>query len=127
MEAAPALTRGRLNLDPERRVLIDGVLPALPPAIAAAQKACVFAYIRYVKRNTTTLVTGLRVAGMIAPMVLDKQINRDWFAQVLLPQPRLSEISIMNNLSSHKRAAVNDRSKRSWRSFAFFPPLRIRL
>jgi transposase len=40
-------------------------------------------------RWTTTLVAGLRMAGMVAPMVLDGPINGDWFAayvrQVLVP------------------------------------------
>ena len=30
-------------------------------------------------RKTTTLVAGLRMTGMIAPMVLDCPINGDWF------------------------------------------------
>jgi len=30
-------------------------------------------------RKTTTLVAGLRMTGMIAPMVLDRPINGDWF------------------------------------------------
>ena len=43
-------------------------------------------------RKTTTLVAGLRMTGMIAPMVLDGPINGDWFeayvAQVLVPELR---------------------------------------
>ena len=42
-------------------------------------------------RKTTTLVAGLRLDGMVAPMVLDGPINGDWFeayvAQVLPPDP----------------------------------------
>ena len=30
-------------------------------------------------RKTTTLVAGLRMTGMVAPMVLDGPINGDWF------------------------------------------------
>ena len=30
-------------------------------------------------RKTTTLVAGLRLDGMVAPMVLDGPINGDWF------------------------------------------------
>ncbi|MBW4331761.1 hypothetical protein KY084_12870 [Stakelama sp. CBK3Z-3] len=41
-------------------------------------------------RKTTTLVAGLRMTGMVAPMVLDGPINGDWFeayvAQVLVPE-----------------------------------------
>jgi|GEM_PF-1283487 hypothetical protein len=39
--------------------------------------------------KTTTLVAGLRMTGRVAPMVLDRPINGDWFeayvAQVLIP------------------------------------------
>jgi hypothetical protein len=39
-------------------------------------------------RKTTTLVAGLRMTGMVAPMVLDGPVNGDWFeayvAQVLV-------------------------------------------
>ena len=41
-------------------------------------------------RKTTTLVAGLRMTGMVAPMVLDGPINDDWFeayvTQVLVPE-----------------------------------------
>jgi hypothetical protein len=43
-------------------------------------------------RKTTTLVAGLRLDGMVAPMVLDGPINGDWFeayvAHVLAPALR---------------------------------------
>ena len=61
-------------------------------------------------RKTTTLVAGLRLKGMVAPMVLDGPINGDWFeayvAQVLAPTLRPGDIVVMDNLSSHKRASV---------------------
>ena len=61
-------------------------------------------------RKTTTLVAGLRMSGMIAPMLLDGPINGDWFeayvGQVLVPELKPGDIVIMDNLSSHKRASV---------------------
>ena len=58
-------------------------------------------------RKTTTLVAGLRMNGMVAPLVLDGPINGDWFeayvAQVLVPELRPGDVVIMDNLSSHKR------------------------
>lgn len=60
-------------------------------------------------RKTTTLVAGLRMSGMVAPMVLDGPINGDWFeayvARVLVPELRPGDVVIMDNLSSHKRAS----------------------
>jgi transposase len=61
-------------------------------------------------RKTTTLVAGLRLDGMVAPMVLDGPINGDWFeayvAHVLARTLRPGDIVVMDNLSSHKRAAA---------------------
>ena len=77
-------------------------------------------------RKTTTLVAGLRMTGMIAPMVLDGPINGDWFeayvAQVLVPELRPGDIVIMDNLSSHKRAAVRERIEAAGASLRFLPP-----
>ena len=50
-------------------------------------------------RITTTLVTGLRMSGMIAPMVLDGPINGDWFeadvGQVLVPELKPGDILLL--------------------------------
>jgi transposase len=57
------------------------------------------------RRKTTTLAAGLRLSGMVAPMVLDGPINGDWFEacirQVLMSTLRPGDIVIMDNLSSH--------------------------
>lgn len=51
-------------------------------------------------RKTTTLVTGLRMTGMVAPMVLDGPINGDWFEayvqQVLVPDLGRGDVVIMD-------------------------------
>lgn len=56
-------------------------------------------------RKTTTLVAGLRMTGMVAPMLLDWPINGDRLeadvAQVLVPELRPGNVAIMDNLSSH--------------------------
>ena len=58
-------------------------------------------------RKTTTLVAGLRMTGMIAPMVLDGPINGDRFeayvSRVFVPELRLGDVVITDNLSSPKR------------------------
>ena len=77
-------------------------------------------------RKTTTLVAGLPMSGMVAPMVLDGPINGDWFeayvAQVLVPELRSGDIVIMNNLSSHKRAAVREWIEAAGATLRFLPP-----
>jgi transposase len=50
-------------------------------------------------RKTTTLVAGLRLSGMAAPMVLDGPINGDWFEayvrHVLAPTLRPGDIVVI--------------------------------
>jgi len=77
-------------------------------------------------RKTTTLVAGLRLAGMVAPMVLDGPINGDWFeayvAQVLVPELRPGDVVIMDNLLSPNRAAVQERIEAGGATLRFLPP-----
>ncbi len=77
-------------------------------------------------RKTTTLVAGLRMTGMVAPMVLDGPINGDWFEayvdQVLVPDLRRGDIVIMDNLSSHKRASIRDLIEAAGARLMFLPP-----
>ncbi len=77
-------------------------------------------------RKTTTLVAGLRTTGMVAPMVLDGPINGDWFEayvrQVLVPELRGGDIVIMDNLSSHKRAAARELIEEAGATLRFLPP-----
>ncbi len=77
-------------------------------------------------RKTTTLVAGLRMTGMVAPMVLDGPINGNWFeayvCQVLVPVLRRGDIVIMDNLSSHKRASVRKLIEETGASLLFLPP-----
>ena len=77
-------------------------------------------------RKTTTLVAGLRMTGMVAPMVLDGPINGDWFEayvrQVLVPDLRRGDVVIMGNLSSHKRASVREAIEAVGARLLFLPP-----
>ena len=90
-------------------------------------------------RKTTTLIAGLRLDGMVAPMVLDGPINHcpageckhsprggDWFeayvGQVLLPTLRPGDVVIMDNLSSHKRASVREMIEAKGARLRFLPP-----
>ena len=77
-------------------------------------------------RKTTTLVAGLRMTGMVAPMVLDGPINGDWFeayvTQVLVPDLKPGDVVIMDNLSSHKRASVRELIEAAGATLRFLPP-----
>jgi len=77
-------------------------------------------------RKTTTLVAGLRLDGMVAPMALDGPINGDRFeacvARVPLPTLRAGDVVIMDNLSSHKRAPVREMIEANGARLIFLPP-----
>jgi transposase len=76
--------------------------------------------------KTTTFVGALRHTGMIAPMVLDGPINGVWFQayveQVLVPELRLGDIIIMDNLGSHKAAGVRAAIEAAGARLLFLPP-----
>jgi transposase len=77
-------------------------------------------------RKTTTLVAGLRMTGMVAPMVLEGPINGDWFeayvTKVLVPELHPGDIVFMDNLSSHKRVAVKEKIEAAGATLRFLPP-----
>ena len=77
-------------------------------------------------RKTTTLIAGLRLSGMVAPMVLDGPVNGEWFeayvAQILVPELRRGDVVIMDNLASHKRAPVRQRIEAAGATLLFLPP-----
>ena len=76
--------------------------------------------------KTTTFVAGLRLSGMMAPMVLDGPINRDAFQayidQVLVPELKPADIVIMDNLSSHKGAKVREAIEAAGAILLYLPP-----
>jgi transposase len=76
--------------------------------------------------KTTTFVAGLRLTGMVAPMVLDGPINgvsfQAYVDQVLVPELRPGDIVIMDNLGSHKGAAVREAIEAAGASLLYLPP-----
>ena len=76
--------------------------------------------------KTTTLIAGLRLSGMVAPMVLDGPVNSAWFEayvdQILVPELRCGDVVIMDNLSSHKRASVRAMVEAAGATIMFLPP-----
>ena len=76
--------------------------------------------------KTTTFVAGLRLSGMVAPMVLDGPINRDAFLayvnQILVPELVPGDIVVMDNLSSHKGAGVRQAIEAAGAMLLYLPP-----
>ena len=76
--------------------------------------------------KTTTFVAGLRLTGIVAPMVLDGPINRDAFQayvdQVLVPELSPGDVVIMDNLSSHKGGQIRQAIEAAGASLLYLPP-----
>jgi len=76
--------------------------------------------------KTTTFVAGLRLTGMVAPMVLDGPINRDAFQayvdQVLVPELSPGDVVVMDNLSSHKGGKIRQAIEAAGASLLYLPP-----
>lgn len=117
------------DLDPERLVFVDETWTATNMARShgrCPRGARLRMGFPHGHRKTTTLVAGLRLSGMVAPMVLDGPINGDWFEayirHVLAPTLRPGDIVIMDNLSSHKRPAARQLIEAAGAELRFLPP-----
>ena len=76
--------------------------------------------------KTTTFVAGLRLSGMVAPLVLDGPVNgvsfRAYVEQILVPELTPGDIVIMDNLGSHKSAGVRDAVEAAGATLLYLPP-----
>jgi len=76
--------------------------------------------------KTTTFVAGLRLTGIVAPMVLDGPINGRSFQayvdRVLVPDLRPGDIVIMDNLGSHKGPGVQAAIEAAGATVRYLPP-----
>ena len=80
--------------------------------------------------KTTTFLAALRCDGITAPCVFDGPINgekfRAYVEQILVPTLRPGDIVIMNNLGSHKSAAVREAIEAAGATRWLLPPLQSR-
>lgn len=76
--------------------------------------------------KTTTFIAGLRLTGIVAPMVLDGPINARSFQtyvdRVLIPDLRPGDIVIMDNLGSHKSPGVQAAIEAAGATVRYLPP-----
>ncbi|HSM42626.1 MAG TPA: IS630 family transposase [Afifellaceae bacterium] len=119
----------QLDLDPARLVFIDETWASTNMARLrgrAAKGERLRAGIPHGHWKTTTFVAGLRLTGMVAPMVLDGPINRVAFQayveQVLVPELEPGDVVVMDNLSSHKGVAVRAAIEAAGASLLYLPP-----
>jgi transposase len=78
------------------------------------------------RRHTTTLIAALDLSGMRCSMVVDGPVNADVFTafveQVLCPELRPGDIVALDNLASHKVAAVRRLIEARGASVLLLPP-----
>jgi transposase len=120
---------GQLDFDPEKLVFIDETWATTNMARKngrAPQGERLRASVPHGHWKTTTFVAGLRLTGLTAPMVLDGPINGQWFQayvdQVLVPTLRKGDIVVMDNLGSHKGAAVRKAIEDAGATLLYLPP-----
>lgn len=76
--------------------------------------------------KTTTLVAGLRLDGVTAPMVIDGAMDgemfRAWTEQMLALTLRPGDVVIMDNLPAHKVAGVREAIEAAGARLLYLPP-----
>lgn len=117
------------DLDPARLIFIDETWTATN--MARTHGRCqrgqrLRSLVPHGHWKTTTFVAGLRLSGIAAPFVLDGPINRVAFQtyvdQVLVPELMPGDIVVMDNLGSHKGAAIRAAIEAAGARLLFLPP-----
>ena len=84
------------------------------------------AKVPYGHWKTLTFLAGLRHDKIVAPLVLDGPINGAiflaWVEQALVPTLAPGDIVILDNLGSHKGAAVRKAIRKAKAHLLFLPP-----
>ena len=128
-EKRRAFIRRQPSLDPDHLVLIDETWAATNMARRygrAARGLRLLAPVPHGHWKVTTLVAGLRRSGITAPCVFDGAINgerfRAYVEQMLAPRLRPDDIVLLDNLSSHKIAGVEDAITAQGARLIYLPP-----
>lgn len=117
------------GLDPERLVFIDETWAKTNmtrPRGRSLRGTRLVAATPHSHWKTTTFLAGLRTSGMIAPLVIDGAVNSRIFLAYVREQLagalRPGDVVILDNLSSHKPAAVREAIERVGASLVYLPP-----
>ena len=120
---------GQIDLDPEKLIFIDetGASTRMARLRGRAPRGerC-RASVPHGHWKTTTFTAGLRLTGMVAPMVLDGAMNgpafKAYVEQVLVPELKPGDIVVMDNLPAHKVTGVRDAIKGVKAHLLYLPP-----
>jgi len=117
------------SLDPRKLVFIDETWAStnMTPRYGRCEKGKrLIARAPFGHWKTTTFLAALRCDGITAPCVFDGPINgekfRAYIEQILVPTLRPGDIVIMDNLSSHKSAAVREAIEAAGATRWLLPP-----
>lgn len=117
------------NVEAKRLVFIDETwtktnMTRLHGRCAKGQR--LVAHVPHGHWKTMTFVAGLRCGGIVAPCVFDGPVNAvcflAWVVQFLVPTLQTGDIVVMDNLSSHKGAAVRSALRAVGAKLFFLPP-----
>ena len=76
--------------------------------------------------KTTTLVAGLRLGGLMAPMAIDGAMNGEAFTayaeKILAPTLSPGDVVVMDNLPAHKVSGAQAAIERAGARLLFLPP-----
>lgn len=117
------------DLDPRRLVFVDetGASTKMARLYGRAKRGerCIAA-VPHGHWKTTTLVGGLRLSGITAPMTIDGAMDGPaflaWVEQMLAPTLAPGDIVVMDNLPAHKPAAVRAAIERCGAELRLLPP-----
>ena len=119
----------QLGLDPDKIVFIDETwaktnMTRIRGRAKEGQR--VVAKVPHGHWKTTTLVAALDQKGMRCSATLDGAVNGDAFEafvrQVLAPTLTAGDMVVMDNLSSHKGAAVREAIEKEGAHVCYLPP-----
>lgn len=119
----------QLDLDPQRLIFLDecGTNTKMARLYGRAKRGerC-RAPVPHGHWKTTTLVAGLTVEGIVAPMVLDGAMDGEMFkayvAQILVPILRPGDIVVWDNLPAHRVGGVTDILEKAGARLLKLPP-----
>ena len=78
--------------------------------------------------KTITLIAGLRLSGLVAQKAYDRPMNaatfEEWVEKCLVPTLSQGDVVVMDNLSSHKGARVEQLIKAAGAELLYLPPYR---
>jgi transposase len=119
----------QLDLDPRKLVFIDET--GASTNLARKGGRCrrgrrLRAAIPHGHYKTITLVAGVRLSGLVAQKAFDQPMNaakfEEWVEKRLVPNLSKGDIVVMDNLSSHKGARVEQLIKAAGAELRYLPP-----